>query len=213
VTPSPAAAPKTTGPEPQMPPLSEKLRRVKEENDRRSVRTKMDAEKRELINAILQLTPKVRFTIIFYSEEPMPWRPGLEPATDDNKLDAIKEVEKIGPWQGTDIYKSILAAFRVRESELVRGAPGRPKTTGGPILEDLGSPVDEIFLLTDGVPTVGEMTDPDRLCGEITKLNKVRKVRIHTIAVGTPGKGVSPVDLKFMKRLAEENGGTAVHSE
>ena len=212
VTPSPAPRPQATGPRPG-PPLSEKLKKVKEENDRRSVHTKMDAEKRELVNAILYLPPAVRFSIVFYSEDPIPWKPALVPATEENKLDAIKEIEKVGPWSGTDIYKSMLAAFQIHGDMPAKGGAPKPKATGAAPSENLDGPVDEIFLLTDGVPTVGEMTDPDRLCGEIAKINKTRKVRIHTIAVGAPGVGVSPVDLKFMKRLAEENGGTAVHAE
>jgi L-lysine 2,3-aminomutase len=55
------------------------------------------------------------------------------------------------------------------------------------------------------------MTDTDRLCEEIRKINKVRKIRIHTIAVGVEGKGQSPVNLDFLKKLAEENGGKFVH--
>jgi hypothetical protein len=55
------------------------------------------------------------------------------------------------------------------------------------------------------------MTDTDRLCEEVRKVNAVRRIRIHTVAVGTEGTGQSPVKLDFLKRLAEENGGKFVH--
>ncbi|MHC4600040.1 MAG: HEAT repeat domain-containing protein, partial [Planctomycetota bacterium] len=147
---------------------AEKLKKLKEENDKREVRSKMDAEKRELINAILSLRPKTYFTVIFYSEEPLPWQPKLVPATAENKIAVVKEIEKVGPFGGTDIYKALMAAFAVPglrgegESNKPRGRKQAPKLTGdnrpGERLENLKPPADEVFLLTDGDPTVGEMT-------------------------------------------------------
>jgi hypothetical protein len=202
---------------------AEILRKLKEENDKREVRSKMDAEKRELINAVLSLDKKVQFTIVFYSEEPIPWRATLVPATSENKIDAVKEIEKVGPFGGTNIYKALVHAFGIPEFGKDGDGKGKPKpgrgpvkvtgkkTEGGQRLEELASPADEIFLLTDGDPTVGEMTNTDRICEEIRKLNKTRRVRVHTVAVGEEGKGMSPVNLDFLKRLAEENGGKFVH--
>ncbi len=198
--------------------LLEKLIDLKRENDRRQVRAKIDAEKRELINAVLFLDEKVYFTIIFYAELPFAWKPSLVPATPENKIDAVKEIEKVGPLGGTDIYKALLAAFAVPGLRGPGAGEGRqggaePKASGGPraAIEDLESAADEIFLLTDGAPTVGIMTDTDRLCEEIRKINRVRGLVINTIAVGTEGQGESPVNLKFMERLARENRGTFVH--
>ncbi|MHC4777059.1 MAG: HEAT repeat domain-containing protein [Planctomycetota bacterium] len=198
------------------------LRKLKEENDKRKVRSKMDAEKRELINAILSLRRKTYFTVIFYSEEPLAWRAELVPATTENKIDAVKEIEKVGPFGGTDIYKALMAAFAVPglrgdgEGASPAGkGKAQPKLTGdskpGERIAKLSPPADEIFLLTDGDPTVGDMTDTERLCEEVRKVNQVRKIKIHTVAVGTEGKGQSPVKLDFLKQLAKENGGKFVH--
>jgi uncharacterized protein with von Willebrand factor type A (vWA) domain len=57
--------------------------------------------------------------------------------------------------------------------------------------------VDTIFFLSDGRPTVGEYVDPQDVLREIRAANKLRKVVIHTIAIGEFQKD-------FMKRLAEE---------
>jgi hypothetical protein len=201
---------------------AEKLKKLKEENDKREVRSKMDAEKRELINAILSLRRETYFTVIFYSEEPLPWQPKLVPATPKNKIAVVKEIEKVGPFGGTDIYKALMAAFAVpglrgkgEGDAKPRGRKHAPKLTGdsrpGERLENLKPPADEVFLLTDGDPTVGEMTDTDRICEEVRKVNSVRKIKLHCVAVGTEGTGMSPVNLKFLKRLAKENGGKFVH--
>jgi len=200
---------------------AERLRELQAENDKRDVRSKMDAEKRELINAVLTLDYKTHFTIVFYAGSAKLWRPELVPATAENKIDAVKEIEKLGPFGGTDIYNALIAALGIPGLKGEGGAepgakaPRRPaKVTGEgrkPPIEELSAAADEIFLLTDGDPTVGEMTDTDRLCEEIRKINKTRKIRIHTIAVGVEGKGQSPVNLDFLKKLAEENGGKFVH--
>ena len=60
---------------------------------------------------------------------------------------------------------------------------------------------DTIYLLSDGDPTNGRIIDPDDILREIRKMNRLRQVVIHTISFGSS---------KFMKSLAEENGGQYV---
>jgi hypothetical protein len=50
---------------------------------------------------------------------------------------------------------------------------------------------------------VGEYVDPEDIRREVRALNELRKVVIHTIAIGEFQK-------EFMKRIAEENGGVFV---
>ena len=63
--------------------------------------------------------------------------------------------------------------------------------------------VDTIFFLSDGKPTTGRFVDPDDILREVRKLNELRRVVVHTIALGQFQK-------TFMKRLAKENGGVFV---
>ena len=63
--------------------------------------------------------------------------------------------------------------------------------------------VDTIFFLSDGRPTTGELIDPDDILREVRGANRLRKVVIHTIAIGEFQK-------QFMKTLATENGGMFV---
>jgi len=128
-----------------------------------------------------------------------------------NKVDAVQEIERVSPYGGTDIFQALASAFSLTED---RGSGGRPagvQTTGRRVLENLDLPVDEIFLLTDGCPTVGRIIDTLRIRKEVRKLNMVRRIRINTIAVGIKGRGVSPVDVDFMMRLALDNYGEFVH--
>jgi hypothetical protein len=59
--------------------------------------------------------------------------------------------------------------------------------------------VDTIFLLSDGSPSSGPITDVQELADTIQHWNRSRKVIIHTIAIGN--------DSPFLERLAKESGG------
>jgi HEAT repeat protein len=204
--------------------LIKELMRLKEKNDKREVKTKMDAEKKELINAILLLSPVVQFTIIPFAHTARPWKPTLVPATPQNKIGAVKMLEGLNPLGGTDIHRALVAAFQVYRAAGDRkkgkkGPGGGVQVTGGKRkrnpTENMEAPADEIFLLTDGRPSqnmgLGDMANPDRICAEVRKLNKVRKIKINTVGVGKVGEGRDPIDPAFLRRLAKENGGKFVH--
>jgi Mg-chelatase subunit ChlD len=60
---------------------------------------------------------------------------------------------------------------------------------------------DTIYLLSDGDPTNGRIIDQDDILHEIRKMNRLRQIVIHTISFGSS---------KFMKALADQNGGQYV---
>src|SRR5882672_39805 len=60
---------------------------------------------------------------------------------------------------------------------------------------------DTIYLLSDGDPTNGRIIDQDDILHEIRKMNRLRQIVIHTISFGNS---------KFMKALADQNGGQYV---
>jgi hypothetical protein len=63
--------------------------------------------------------------------------------------------------------------------------------------------VDTVFFLSDGRPSWGKHIDTEDILREVRAVNELRKVVIHTIAIGEFHKA-------FMKRLAVENGGVFV---
>ncbi|RMH03860.1 MAG: VWA domain-containing protein [Planctomycetota bacterium] len=46
--------------------------------------------------------------------------------------------------------------------------------------------VEEIFLLSDGEPSAGEVTDPDRIAAQVRRWNRWRNVRLNTVSFGAP---------------------------
>ena len=67
--------------------------------------------------------------------------------------------------------------------------------------------VDEIFVLSDGQPSDGVLTETEDILRVVGQINKIRKVRIHTVFAGS-GSGASA---RFMRQLAEQNDGRFVH--
>ena len=74
------------------------------------------------------------------------------------------------------------------------------------------SQVDEIFLLSDGVPNRGEIVDPEQVVRHITQLNRFRKVRINTVFLASPEESAKwrQIGAKLMRDLASKNGGSFV---
>ena len=62
---------------------------------------------------------------------------------------------------------------------------------------------DHFFFLSDGRPTVGQFVDPDDILRELATANELRKVVIHTIAIGE-------FQREFMRGVAQDNGGVFV---
>ena len=140
------------------------------------------------------------------------WKKRLVPSNILNRNSAVKFVRGLKPLGGA------MAGFRSR-AHLNQAALEEGKTnTYGALMSALGideekgsesysrdlkSEVDTIYFLSDGSPTVGKVIDQDEIRAEVKKANKVRKIVIHTIAIGDFRKN-------FMKSLAKENGGVYV---
>lgn len=63
--------------------------------------------------------------------------------------------------------------------------------------------VEEVLLLTDGEPSMGEIVDPVRILARVARWNRWRNARISTISFGAP-----PRARAFLYRLAMENSGS-----
>jgi hypothetical protein len=211
--PGKAPAPPKEKESPQEAVARDEATRIKKKYDDRKMTTRIDVAKKELITTVYQLTPKAHFNVIWYESKPTPWKQELVAATWPNKLDCIKDVDRIGPSGPTNIWDALEMALQMIEQ------PQKPDLI---VLDKrvnyatATAGADTIFLMTDGRPNEGRIQDPPALLSELRKVNRLRKVAIHTICVGDPPPGAkandpdSP-DPVFLKRLADENGGEFVH--
>lgn len=114
----------------------------------------------------------------------------LFPARDQFREEAIKYVDGQSSGGGTNIHDSLERCFEMA---------GKGVTDPAADID-----LDTIFFLTDGTPTQGKVTDPEKILEKVREWNKLGRIRVHTIGVGTEQN----VDL--LRRLARENGGRYV---
>ena len=169
--------------------------------------SRMEIVKTELMRTIDRLEPYVKFNIISFATKVKPWKDKLQQASITVKSSAkdwVKGLYAIGGASKEDLASVGL----VGSANLDEGKTN----TFGAIKTALGVnevrtadanytkvEADTIFFLSDGRPTIGEYVDPDDILREIKSLNELRRVIIHTIAIGEFQKD-------FMQRLAEQNG-------
>jgi HEAT repeat protein len=140
--------------------------------------TRMAIARRELINSIKGMERGALFNILIFSSEVDFWlEDGIAGANRAEREEAEAFVSRLKPGGGTNLYGSIEMAFQDPD-------------------------VDTIFILSDGEPSVGEVTDIYRIREEVAQWNEHRKIEINTIGIGSK--------LKILEWLAEDSGGQHV---
>ena len=155
---------------------------------------RIDRARAELGRAVEMLRPDQTFNIVafgstcvLFADEPVAARP----KTIARALAWIDEVEL--EW-GTNLYDAMQRTFLMAG----RGAADAA----------YDSRVDTIFVLTDGQPVIKtRYDDKRRIRAEVRRQNLLGRVVIHTIGLG------EPLPKKFLRALAEENGGRFVHEK
>lgn len=163
--------------------------------------TRLDFAKRELLRALDQLGEVSAFNLVTFNGDAKArqWQKDLQVATAKNKDAFRKYVADLKAEGGTNLWGGLQEGLKIKS--LVYG-------------ERYESNVDELFVLSDGAPTVGEVLDPLEILRLIAETNKFSRVRINTVFISTPGERlpdtmtIKPEEL--MRRMAEANGGKFV---
>jgi Mg-chelatase subunit ChlD len=163
---------------------------------------RLDYAKRELHRAADALPDNAWFNLVTFngSDRAEKWNKDLVAANPTNRERFKKFVDRLRPLGGTNLWSGLEEAMRIKGP--VHGSQHQ-------------STVDEIFVLSDGAPTVGEVTDPVEILRLVEECNRFAKARIHTVFISsaTPAemrqteRGLSLAPKELMKRLAEQNGG------
>lgn len=137
--------------------------------------TRFDLAKQELRNLLERLPEGSRCNFVFFSDEVERWHDQLRLLDAKGRVDALEFIEAQELGGGTDIYGALLAAFEDQES-------------------------DTLYLLSDGDPSMGEVTDLIQIREEVAQWNSVARVTIHCVSVGQSSK--------LLADLAEDSEGT-----
>ncbi|MAG58451.1 MAG: hypothetical protein CMJ83_19360 [Planctomycetes bacterium] len=153
-------------------------------------KSRLARAKQELTKALRGLDKKSYFGVMAFSSSPLPLqRNGLVRVSERSIKRAVKWIGQQGAQGGTNSYGALELAF------------------------DKFPKVDTIYFLSDGSPTLGRTIVQERIIQRVAKWNRLRGVRIHTIALltgDTPAHDVwedKQDAQRFMRALAEETGG------
>lgn len=129
----------------------------------------------EQLRLVLSALPKThRVNLIpFETDVTQVWRE-LKSLSNANRKELLERVAKIKLAGGTNTFGALMHAMEDPE-------------------------VDTIYLLTDGVPSSGELVDPEEILEVIMRENRVRQVVIHCISIGMKST--------LLKDLADLTGG------
>ena len=170
--------------------------------DKKNKQRGIDFAKQELKRAVGALSQDAYFNLITINGDDKPelWNKDLVIASDKNRDRFLKFLDGLKARGGTNLWAALAEAMKIKS--LVYGSRYE-------------SNVDEIFLLSDGAPSVGEVIDPMQILRLVKETNRFTAMRINTVFVNTeppddqrqavPKMEIPPDEL--MKRLAEQNGG------
>ncbi len=157
--------------------------------------------------------------IVAFATDLQPWKKRLVPANIVNKDAAKAFAKRLKPIGGTEsqdaaaaglsgsanleagktnTLKALLYAFGIDPDH-----PPPKATVTGFDKSSIKRPLDTVYFLSDGRPSVGKIIEPMEILKEVRHYNETYRIVIHTVAIGEFQK-------EFLRQLAEENGGVFV---
>lgn len=148
------------------------------------IKTRLDLARYQTMNLIAGLAPEQNFELILFSTKVEPWMNRLVPASQANKQKAIALIEGLKPDGETNTWGALAAAFEMSADSVRTGGGGAP---------------DEIYFVTDGAPSKGDILDGNQIYDAVMQLAKVHQMRVNVIGIG--------VNLTFLRKMAVSTGG------
>lgn len=137
-------------------------------------RSRLDEAKRQLKRVIESRPKEFVFNVVSFHSTVDTIFDRMTRMAGRSRAEAIKRVDALEPIGATNVHDALKRAFE--ETDL-----------------------DTIYLLSDGAPSAGPITDPDQLADTVKQWNRTRRLRIHCISIGA--------ESKMLRRIAEESGG------
>ena len=136
---------------------------------------RIDVVKQELVKTLQGLDAASTFNLITFNSSVQKWKEAAVPLNDKTRAEAVDYVQHLGSRGGTNIFDALEVAFS-------------------------DPTVDTLFLLTDGEPSAGAITDLQLIRQHLADWNKTRGIVVHSVAVGG--------DFPLLEWLATDSGGT-----
>ena len=137
-------------------------------------RKKIDVLKEELTGILKKLPPTTAVNIIYFHRTAFSWKDRLQLLKGKGREEAISFVQSLTLELKTAIYDALEMALKDKR-------------------------VDTIYLLSDGLPIGGKISEPNAILREVRAMNRIRGAKIHCISFGK--------ETEFLKKLAAQNDG------
>ena len=164
---------------------------------------KIEAAKSELLRAVEGLTVDCSFNLVWFGNGAKKWQKDMVRANPKMKKRFVKVVEDLRADGGTNLWEALSEGLLFKSLEYG---------------DRYGTSYDELFILSDGLPSVGEITDPREIVRLLAESNRWSRLTINTIYIssGTEqekehARQVGMSGEEFMRKVAEMNGGKFVH--
>lgn len=138
---------------------------------------RLDEAKAQLRKVVEAIPERFACNLVIYETSVRAVWDRLQKAKPKQKQELLSRIVELRPTGGTNIHGALKKAFDDPD-------------------------VDTIYLLTDGQPSAGQITDIQELADEVRRWNRTRQIVIHGIAIG--------MESVLLKRLAAESGGSYV---
>jgi hypothetical protein len=151
--------------------------------------TRLGAAKEQIVVAVQAMPPDSTYSLFTFADKAHAWTSVPVKPTPHTLRSLTELLSRLQPKGSTNLFDGLVMALQLREQRY-----GERVTTR----------LDELFVLSDGEPTAGQLKDGDLLLQVVREANRYAKVRINTVFTGV-GEGA-----ELLRRLAEENGGVFV---
>jgi len=141
--------------------------------------TRIQLAREELASAIEKLPEDTYFAILLFDANIKLVNPRLIQATEATRKRIAASVRRIETGRGTNTFGALNKSARVDGN------------------------AEAIFFLSDGMPSKGEITDPNEILKVVAKENFFRRISVYSYGFGMGDDGGE----QFMKQLAQQNMG------
>ncbi len=151
--------------------------------------TRLRMAKEQVITAVQAMPKESRYRVLAFAKDlKFRSRKPVQPGRESTRA-LVEMLTMVAADGGTNLHAALCEALQFE---------------GLRYGEEAKCEVDEVFLLSDGLPTEGDVRDPDEILEIVRQANRYLHVRIHTVFTGT-GSGAD-----FLRQLAEQNDGVFV---
>lgn len=148
--------------------------------------TKISVARAELEKALAALPKDASFGVILFADRTIPIQDQPVLATKESVAKALAEVAKYEPQGSTNLYSAL--------SNLLHGSAPRDPQAADQVA------FDAFYLLSDGLPTSGAVTETEALRARVREWNRFARVRIHAVGIGDENRAL-------LEGIAHDAGG------